>query len=64
MFPLSSSNLDAFIEMILFLRHGDSNYVINEYAKNNSLNASILDRFFMIILKLTYKEYSIKMINK
>jgi hypothetical protein len=43
--------------MIIFLRREDAKFHYNEYSLNNSSGSSLIDRFFMIVLKVTYEQY-------
>lgn len=50
--------------MVLFLRSYDPYIIVNEYAKYNAQHTTVLDRFFMIILKLEkYEMLNTTMIN-
>lgn len=49
--------------MVLFLRREDSKFSVNPYAVANGPHSSLLDRFFMIVLKISNHEYQTKVMD-
>lgn len=49
--------------MVLYLRREDAHFHVNSYAKKNGAHTSLLDRFFMIIMKIDHEEYQLKVMN-
>lgn len=49
--------------MVLFLRREEAHFQINKYAITNGPHTSLLDRFFMICLKIDHTEYQTKVMN-
>lgn len=49
--------------MILYLRREDAHFHVNKYASKNGPYTSLLDRFFMIVMKLDHEEYQLKVLN-
>jgi hypothetical protein len=39
--------------MVLFLRREEAHFSVNAYAVANGSNSSLLDRFFMILLRIS-----------
>lgn len=55
-FPNARSSYEDFLEMVSYLRRYDPAIERNEYAKYNVHQTSLLDRFFMLVLKLSRYE--------
>ena len=49
--------------MVLFLRREEANFSVNPYAVANGPQTSLLDRFFMIVLKISNEEYQTKVMS-
>lgn len=51
-FTNARNSYEDFLEMVIFLRNYDPYNLRNDYAKYNAQHTTILDRFFMLMIKL------------
>jgi hypothetical protein len=49
--------------MVLFLRREEAKFSVNAFAVGSGPHTSLLDRFFMIILKIGNEEYQTKVLT-